>query len=810
MEARTEGTGEAGQEGLRLLGIAVALGACGVAQWYIRRGEHWTAETTILVVCAVVAAILAGPPPAPRPRADPAGPVRPAGRWWWIGAGVAVAGFAAYAAGIYWLRTAWHARFDIAAPLTLAGVLVWSVGLGVVQRRWWPRARVRLPWWEWTVLLAITAAGAFLRFHRFDYYPPPDGVCAVEEPQAGMIAYEILRGGERPWEFLGDRWLPVPLFAWLGVSLTTLRIPFAIVSALTVPALYLVLRQVVARPVALLATALFAVCAWHIQYARLGHNIFATTLVVVILYALCLRVHRHPALAWYPWIGFLSAYTLYTYAGYRGTTFFVGLFLLASAWTRIAAWRRAVVPRAVAAARRDLAAAALGLGLAGLALAGPVLVLVEQLRKSPAYYFEAANRSLLNEQYYTRDVRAFVEQRVDRLLDTAAMFNHVGDASATFNLPLEPMLDPVTGTLFPVGLAYCLIWWRHRWQGFFALTFLLLLLVGTTFVQNLDIRRLQGIIPLIFVLVAFFLDRVWRLGESAGGRPARAVLASGALALAAVTGWLNYERFFVRTIGDPAVREAFQNRYTVLVRYVRSLPADAYVYVVGATYNFFLPSDFRWLLAEAPPGEVTGDLSPVLDGARGPWTGRDLRLVVESMYETRDLGAIVAERFPTVPCRMVDHPDTALYAFLACDFGRNPPPPRLASGGVRARYYRGDDPTPFLERLEPAISFGFQPRACRFPWAIGQPPCRGEWEGQVEIPTAGRYAFLAEGHGSVTSLSIDGRPVRHDVELDAGRHTVRMTARYGKPDEEKPGVRLRWLNPRTNTYELVRFTLPPP
>lgn len=792
---------------LRAVGTITAIGACAVAQWYIRAGQYRTVQTVVLLVAALVAAILAGPPVERVEVTTPGGAADRQRRFLALGILVAVVGAGGFALAIYWLRTDWYARFTEAAPLTVVAVGVWSIGLAIVQRCWWrPPVRTTLPWWEVVTVGFIFAVAVFLRFHRYDYYPP-DGVCAVEEPQAGQIAFEIFAHGARPWEFLADRWLPVPFFALFGVSLTTLRLPFTMISALTVPAVYLVLRQVVARPPALLATALFAVCSWHLLYARLGHNIFATTLLVVVLYAICLRVHRRPGLAWYPWIGFLSAYTLYTYAGYRGTTLFVGLFFLISLWVRVREWRRAILPRAVTAARQTLVVELVGLVLAAAAYAGPVVVLVEQLRKHPAYYLEAANRSLLNEQYYTADVRAFLRQRIDRIVDTAAIFNHTGDSSATFNLPNEPMLDPVTGTLLPIALAYCLVWWRYRWQGYFALTFLVLLLLGSTFVQNLDVRRLQGIVPLIFVLAGFFLDRLWSLAHGAIGRGAQRWLVGSAAMLAGVVGWLNYDLFFNRTITDPAVRQGFQNRYTVLLRYVRTLPRDAYVMLVGDTYNFYSASDFSWLLAGTPPGEVTGDLWAVFRGDPGPWTGRDLRVVVESTYEHDDLARLIAARFPGVRCNKVVHPDTAGWAFVACDLGRRLRAPAGQTRGVRARYFRGDDPSPFIDRIEPAISFGFQPAACRFPQGSGKPPCRVEWEGVMSVDEPGKYYIVAEASEGAATLTIDGNSVHGDVEMSAGTHQVRMTARYGS--SEDPGARLRWRNPRTGEIDLLPLSPPP-
>ncbi len=790
---------------LRIVGIGLASAACAGAQWYIRTGAYRSQATCVLVAAALLTAILLGRP-EPLDTALPAvSPVLPPRRRWRNVAGTALAilgcGTFLYAACL--LTIQWQQDFTRAAPLAIGGLSMWSAGLWVWDVNHGSRSgRLPMVRWERWLLLAIIGLGFFLRFYRYDYFPPPDGVCAVEEPQAGMFAHEILHDGERPWEFVGDRWLPVPFFALFGESLTTLRVPFTIVSGLTIIALYFLLRQLVARGVALSCTALFAMCSWHLIYARLAHNVFATTLIVVLILSRCLRVHRRGGLAAYPWIGFLTAYTLYTYAGYRGTTLFVVVFFLISLAMHVRDWQTAIILRRRIQARRVLWTQITGLVFAVIAYAALLPPLAAQLRSNPAQYFEAANRSLLNRTYYTSNMHAFVQQRIRRLRETASIFNHYGDPSLSFNLPGAPMLEPVTGVLFVIGLMYCLVWGRHRFQGFFVFMFLLLLLMGTTFVQNLDVRRLQGIIPLIFVLIAFSVDRFRQLVQARAERWARPLLVTAALAIAGLALRNNFDLYFGRMMSDPHVRAGFQNHYTMTIRYLHTLPRNAYMLLIGYTYNLFMPNDYAWWRGDDVPGGASADLAPLFNGQEGPWVGRDLRVVIESPLEREALAHLLQERFPGTRCETITHPDNLPYLDLTSCRVTPVADPVGSKGGVRGRYFRGDAPEPFLERTDPVISFGFTPPDCTFPVTVDHPLCRVEWEGSWDVPRSGVYQLQADVRTGDVSVSVDGRPVVGPLELNEGPHVVGVRAHYHWLEEA--GTRLWWRG-SDPTWQLVAF-----
>jgi hypothetical protein len=790
--------------GARLAGVCVALALCGVAQWYIRQRQHWGVASELLAISVLAAGLFLGKPePAPERRAAAAGGRRSRSVLA-LGLVLAVAGLGALATASALLSRNWVVRFDRAAPLAIAGTAVWSVGLALVQRGRDRRAvPLPMPRWEWLAFVAIVALGVFLRFYRSDVFPP-QGVCAVEEPQSGMGAHAILHAGARPWEFVGDRWLPVPFFVLMGENLRALRLPFMLVSALTIIPLYGLMRQLVSRQAALFATALFAMCSWHLIYARLAHAIFPTTLIVVLVLYLCARVHRRGGLAPYPWIGFLSAYTLYAYAGYRATTLLVVVFLGVSLGVSVRRWRAAIVPRFRAQARGALLTQCVGLLCAGVAFVAAALPLVFLLRANPQYYLEAAHRAVIgNPQYYTSDLRLAVQQRIDRLRDTAEMFNHLGDGAFTFNLPGEPMLDPVSGVLFPIGLAYTLLWWRHRLQGFFAFAFLFLLLMGTVFVHNFDIRRLQGIIPLIFVLIAFAADRLQQLGAEWRRGRARPALLLAALALAVTALGFNYDLYFRRMMNDQKVIAGFHNRYTLDIAYLHSLPPDAYLLVVGDTLNLFSPSDYAWWRGDEVPGSAVADLLPLLRGQAGKWDGHDLRVLIEQPFEREALGRLLQERFPGTRCENISQFHAAHLDYTVCRV------PTVHSGrgfigGARARYFRRDASTPFLERTEPVVSYAITPVGCQEPQTFDKGLCRAEWEGTWEVPQTGTYQVKAEGRQASVSLVIDGERVdRPAVTLSAGPHDVRVEAQSQSHDET--GTRLLWRRNETEPWQLVRF-----
>ncbi len=791
----------------RVAGIFAGLATAGVGQWYVAQQINWPVSTTALVLGSLLVAILLGPP---EPTASPA-LIYPAPEKWGarriFGLLLACVSAAAYVYACYWLFRSWNLEFLWAAPLAAGSIFSCSWGLALLDRPWrLPHQRPQISRTEVLAVCAIVAFGFFLRFYRFDYFPPADGFFAIEEPQSGMGAWDIVMNNARPWEFMLDRWMPVPFFKWMGPTTEALRIPFMIVSGLTVLATYFIARQVVSWPAAAFGTLLLAMARWHLNYARNAHAVFPTTLIVVILWALCVRQSKRGGLALYPLIGFWTGYTLYAYAGYRATGLVVGIFLASRFLVAVRRWWNATADEERVVARRHVVIQAMGMTIAAAALSGPLVILVDRLRSNPAYFMEAYQRSYLNKGYYTSEWSSWLRLRWERQIETAKIFNHVGDSIQSYNLPLEPMLDPITGVLFTIAIFYCVLWWRHRLQGYFAFTFLLLLIAGSTLTQTLVVCRLQVIVPLLFVLIAFATDRFDAVARSIFGKVAVWVLPLLALVVGGAAFASNYDAFFNRTITSRAVRDVFRNAYTSGIAYYNAMPDNSYMLAVSDISNLMLPNDFAWWRTTRNAGVVTTDVVPLLAGADKRADGHELHVLIQKPFEIEQLESLLQEKIPGAQCRMVRHPEGLPHLDYAACVVHSLPPAQAPTSGLKALYFRNNEPVPFLSRLEPAMSWAFVPDKCMWIGSVGAYNCRVEWDGTFTLNETGSYEFFAESRQAEFAWTLDGHAYDGAITLTAGAHTITAKARFLAAADV--GARLFIRPAGTSDWSFLRFDKP--
>lgn len=794
-----------GKPGIRFALVLAGLAVAAWGRWWLATPLTVREGTIALVIGCLFAAFALGRPGAGRDgqESNPLSTVSSWGPREWLGLVVLLGGLAGFGWSSFQLYAVWDSAFDWAAPLAVGCLAVWTAGLALVDRRW-RNPEGTTPWSRPEILgvLLLTALAGFLRFHQLDHFPPADGFVAIEEPQSGQGAWNILSEGIRPWEFLLDRWMAVPFLDWLGPTITNLRLPFILVSWLTIPVTYLLARQLVAPGAAMFGTFLLAVSHWHLHYARLAHAVFPTTLVFVGVLALCVRQYRRGGLALYPWIGFWSAYTLFAYAGYRATLLVVAAFFLTRFLVLLRDWWRAAEPETASLLRRRVGVQLVGMTLLSLGAAGPVVALAGRLSHNPQYFLEALNRSRANKEYYTDDWETWIRARVQRQIDTARIFHHRGDTEQAYNLPGEPMLDPVTGVLFTIAVFYGLLFWRHRLQGFFVLTFLGLVIAGLTLTQTLVVCRIQGAVPVLFVVIAFAADRFAQLSRAALGRLAPAFLGVAATGVGAAALALNWDTYFVRSMNSPEMRAVFRNHYTFGIRYLHSLPDGAYLSLVSDLHNFFEPSDYAWWRGERIPGQSTSDLLPALQGGPAAAAGRQRFVLLQPPFERASLGALVAEAYPASRCIMDRHPEGYPHLDqLGCDLGDAPPQPLPTT--LRARYFRLDEGSLVLERDEPAISWGLVPDTCTWMGNRGAYRCRAEWTGRFFVAEEGRYDVIAEGRLAEVAVTIDGQPASLGMALAAGIHELRATATF--QEEVNTGLRVLWNRSGEGEPQLLRF-----
>ncbi len=779
------------------LGSWAAIAAMAYGQYAIRLDPNDDIATSIVVVAALLAALfLRGEGSWP---ALDTGPFE--GRRWplWVGIVVVVLGMGLVGCGTYLLTLSFQTWVNHGWFLIIVGTSLASLGFYGLD----PKGKAG-PGWNRTeilVLLGIFLLGLFLRFYRYTDFPPPYTMHAIEEPQAGMRAHFLLKGVYF-WEFIFDNYLAAASMWLFGDrSILVIRIPFTIVSALTVFPLYLLLRQAVSKPAALAATFLSAVSAWNIIYSRCAHNIFAPNMLVVLAFALCFRVGRTHRLAGAPWAALLSAFMLYNYAAYRGTALLALLLLGGGLLVDLHAWRRATDAATRALQKRFVLRMAVAIALVlafGVALFAPIYKITAYNSAQPGYYFEAANRSLSNKEYYSSDPQKFIAYRVQRIKETSRIFMHKGDGSDTFNEPGEPMLDPLTSVAFIGGIFLVLVNPGRRFNLWILAGFLFVMIGGTVFVQNLDVRRLQGATPFVMMLVALFVDRVWLLAQRFPRKMVVPIAILVAVAGGSFCTFWGYNIYFNKMSKNRFVRQSMHNRYLSIVHYGRTLGTGHFSWLLSDIRFFFHPSDFYWLIEDLIAGTELRDITDALPPKKLPRTPLPINVVVQHPYERHESARLLQQVYPGTQCNEFAEEDNPYITLTSCSIPKDVSPQPLQMH-LMARYYHGNQPagTPVAERQEPYIGFGTYPPEC-YLVHDSHNTCAAEWSGILRVPRSGVYKFnLASREHAKLTVQIDGKPLTGTtMELTEGEHQFSASAII--PRDSDTGVRFEWVTKEGN------------
>lgn len=555
------------------------------------------------------------------------------------------------------LTVAWHATYYRSFLLMAAGYILASLGLDhifgyrVRYHSLSPSQRRS----ELLLFLLVMATAVFLRTYRFDYYPPPDGLAAIEEAQQGDRAYNMLCGGEKPWEFLFSNFVTALSFKLFGVSTYALRIPPVVLSILTVAIAYFMLRTLVGYRCALFASFLFAVSRWHLTYARISHNVFLPAALVLLCVYLLYRttVSSRPSLCL--WIGCSAGVLLYEYAPYRCTVAFVIIFFTERAIRSAVSIMKAPSGGSMAALGRALLKNAYKPVIVILALLVLAIPLIGKLKTMPGFYFEAANRAIAVRTdpswYDTSDMRQFLQKRIERIRMASQIFTVKGEVVATFNKPSEPMLDPYTGIIFVLAVGFCTLTLLRERHTFIIICFYSSMAMGFLFPHNFDVRRMITLIPQVYALVGLVVLAMWRFAARGNRKTGQAVVTIAMCAVSLLALGYNHDLFFNKQITDPDIRKFFWNEYTEMITRVHQLPKGSFAMLVskGIT-NFFLPNDYKWLRGFETRGMVVEDPSRAIALARLIRNSSNVSVIISDKhgYDVKGFTGELKAEFPVM------------------------------------------------------------------------------------------------------------------------------------------------------------------
>ncbi len=663
----------------------------------------------------------------------------------------------------------------VASLVVLVGGMAWVEGRATPSTdeaaRASPLSRraarfVAAHWLEGLLLLGITGLAVGLRLYRIDSFP--EGLWYDEAVYGNLVDRMLHDASYRPIYappanmsglFL---FLIAGAFKVFGRGMLAIRLVSAGAGIATVVAFYFLARLYLSRPVALAATVLLAVSAWHLNFSRIGLQGILSPLFGVLALLFLVRAWRTGRLTDFALAGFAVSGGVWAYSASNVLPAVAGVFVVAAA----VAWRSRLRERLP--------------GLALLAIAFAVSI-------SPIAYYAVTHQ----DQYFARakETNIFRNRTAEEELEVLVsntrkhvlMFNYEGDHNGRHNLPGHPMLDDATGVLAVLGLAYAVY---RIWRPEYLLLVAALLLGLSGGILTLDFEAPQSLrsilaLPVAYLLAGVGLDAAWRL-FTFPGRTAmvRGVLAAGLVAgLLAYAGALNYDTMFNKKAHDLASWAAYSTDITLVANEVHGKAEEMDIWMsplfVGHPTLQFLAPDLK----EPRRFDISGAIPVISEGERDAALFVDVGNqgivdLARSYYEGAEIKALGPDFDEMTVAYAVYIPAEAIQALR----------------GLEGRYYeRPNSPEPSLTRKDETLDFDWREEP---PLPI---PFSVRWAGYLYAPTFGEYRLVAEGPFDRLQLTVDSLPLPAGggLTLAQGLHEVEISADVGRAGL----FRLLWQQP---------------
>jgi uncharacterized membrane protein/DNA-binding beta-propeller fold protein YncE len=321
----------------------------------------------------------------------------------------------------------------------------------------------------------------------------------------------------------------------------------AVIGALNAPLVYFLGRELWGWRVGLLAGVLLALGRWHLDISRIGMFTILAPVFATLGFWLLARAIRRNRWTDAAWAGMAFGAGLHGYFSFRVLPAVAAVLLVYAALRY--RWRA------------SRTAVHYGLFAGGLVLVAlPLLIFAVQ---DPVSFNGRASQTLIFSQNTTR-----AQQLIDlwsNVQKHALMFHIHGDMNGRHNLPGWPMLDPFSGVVALVGLAWLIIHF-FDWRAWLVFGWGIVALSGGIFTLPFEAPqafRTIAVTPLLALLVALGLILI---ADRLAVRAPPWAMTGLAAAIALGIGVLNVNTFFARQMQDPAVWESFSTRETIPVR----------------------------------------------------------------------------------------------------------------------------------------------------------------------------------------------------------------------------------------------------
>lgn len=402
------------------------------------------------------------------------------------------------------------------------------------------------------LLAGLIILAATLRLWGLTAIPPG---LYHDEAFNGLDALSVL-DGDRPIYFTANNGRE-PIFiysvalsvALLGRSPGAIRIVAALLGTLTVPAIYLMAREMGGRRLALLAAMLTATTVWPLALSRIGFRAISMPLVIALALWLLWRGRRTGQRWQFILAGLCFGAASYTYLAARFTFIALLGFGIIYYSCRLD-FNFTGKGRTVAVRKTD----ALLFLLAAILVLLPLLIY--GIGHWDVFVRRAGQVSIFNSTINKGDFWGTLLRHTGQAL---GMFFIRGDFIPRHNVPPRPVFDPLMGAAFVLGLVQAIREWRRPDRAL-TLVWLAVMILPTIIAEDAPhFLRSVGLQPVLFVIPALGLETAWQWLEKRAPR----AIAGGLVALILLTGLsLTVRDYFFRYGTDPELRYSFETAAT--------------------------------------------------------------------------------------------------------------------------------------------------------------------------------------------------------------------------------------------------------